>query len=131
MDTQTYPPTIRLADIAAHPPGKQTSSAPRRMRVLLNVAGSQIMRGHTLNVGVDRLSLSVPSSIDIGQECAVFFGLTIDDQIYSIIGSGQIKTCTSDEKGGFRAEMSLIVADKKSRIVLEQLFGSGDSTRVQ
>jgi hypothetical protein len=130
-DTQSYAPTIRLADIATHSPSKKSSSAPRRMRVLLNVAGSQIMRGHTVKVSVDRLTVSVPSAIEVGQECAVFFGLTIDEQIYSIIGSGAILDCKPNENGGYHAEMNFVVVDKKSRIALEQLFGSGESVRVQ
>jgi hypothetical protein len=131
VDSQHYAPTIRLADIATHSPNKTSVSSPRRIRLLINVAGSQIMRGHTVNVGVDRLTISVPTAIELGQECAVFFGLTIDEQIYSIIGSGHIKACAANEKGGFIAEMSFVVADKKSRIALEQLFGSSESIRVQ
>jgi hypothetical protein len=130
-DIHAYPPTIRLADIATHSPNKQSASAPRRIRVLLNVAGSQIMRGHTVDVAVDRLSISVPSAIELDQECAVFFGLTIDDQIYSIIGKGRIQACTPNPNGGYRADMTFEVADKKSRIALEQLFGSSESACVQ
>lgn len=131
MDRQDYAPTIRLADIAAHPPGREATAAPRRIRVLLNVAGSQIMRGHTLKVGVDQLTVSIPSRIELDQECAVFFGLTIDDQIFSIIGTGRVATCTGNEKDGYRAEMTFSVTDKKSRIAIEQLFSAKQSNRIQ
>jgi len=132
VNGHNYAPTIRLADIATHSSGPEVKSAsPRRIRVLLNVAGSQIMRGHTLHIGVDQLIVSVPTPIEKGQECAVFFGLTIEDQIYSIIGNGQIVSCEGTERAGYRAEMKFTVTDKKSRIAIEQLFSKSDSNRIQ
>lgn len=124
--------TIRLADMATRARERDTSVvAPRKMRALINVGGNQIMRGHTLSVALDHLTVSVPTFVEPGSDCNVFFGLTIGDQIYSIIGSGTVATCEGSEAEGYRAEMSFSVADKKSRIVIEQLFGSHDSVRVQ
>jgi hypothetical protein len=125
-------PTIRLADMANHYRGRDSSNAvPRRMRVLLNIAGSQIMRGHTINVGVDRLTVSVPTPIACDQECAIFFGLTIAEQLFSIIGTGRVTSCTGNDTDGYRAEMEFAVSDKKSRIAIEQLFSAQPSTRIQ
>jgi hypothetical protein len=102
----------------------------RRIRVLLN-AGNQIMRGHAISIGADRLVVSVPSPLHRDHECAVFFGLTIAEQMYSIIGTGRVTECTGSEAGGYNAEMEFTVSDKKSRIALEQLFNSDRSNCVQ
>lgn len=133
MDRSPYDaPTIRLADIAAYSRSRDAAAvAPRRIRALINVAGKQIMRGHTLNVGIERLIVSVPQPMDRDQECAVFFGLTIEEQIYSIIGNGRVLTCSGDEKEGYRVELDFVVSDKKSRIALEALFNPSSSNRVQ
>lgn len=131
MASQNYAPTIRLADIAAHSPGREAKTEPRRIRVLLNVVDKQIMRGHTLHIGIDQLIVSVPTPIELDQECAVFFGLTIEDQIFSIIGTGRVVHCDGNEKEGYRAEMKFSVSDKKSQIAIEQLFGSTTSNRIQ
>ena len=131
MNPDNYPPTIRLADIASRATRHDASLVPRRIRMLLNATGGQIMRGHTINVGVERLTVSVPSPLNLQQECAVFFGLTIEDQIYSIIGKGYVITCVRTESGTYRADLEFKVEDKKSRIALEQLFSGRSSVRVQ
>jgi hypothetical protein len=126
-----YAPTIRLADLAKRTHGADAGVVPRRIRALLNVAGGQILRGHTLHIGVDRLIVSVPISLGIDAECAIFFGLTIENQIFSIIGKGLVINCTGNESDGYHAEMHFKVEDKKSRIALEQLFSTANSNRVQ
>ncbi len=130
MDTQTLP-AIGLADTMTRalttPSSSLLSAAKPRIRILLSVMGGQIMRGHILDIGLDigadRLAVSVPSVVEPEQECAVFFDLAIDDQLYVITGTGRVKACTPNEKGGFRTDMSLTVANEKSRRALEKFFG--------
>jgi hypothetical protein len=127
----TSAPTIRLGDIANRYRENGKNPARRRIRVLLNVAGKQIMRGHALSVGIDHLTVSVPSPLSLDQECAVFFGLTIGGQIFSIIGAGRVTQCTGAETDGYCAAMNFSVSDKKSRIAIEQLFSKSNSNCVQ
>lgn len=103
---------------------------PRRIRVLLNVDG-QIMRGHAISIGIDQIIVSVPSAIERDRECALFFGLTIGDQIFSIIGNGRVTRCTAHDVDSHYAEMQFSVSDKKSRIAIEQLFGGERSNCIQ
>ena len=132
MAQYDYAPTVRLADLAARQRLRDTAATvPRRIRVLLNVVGGRVMRGHTVDIGVERLSVSLPASLEPGQECAVFFGLTIEDQIYSVVGTARVLACVATGAGNFRAEMHFNADDKKSRIALEQLFGRKQSVCVQ
>ena len=123
------PPTIRLADMAKHY-RVGPNLAPRRTRVLLNIDDTNVIRGHTKHIGKDRLVISSPQALDIHQECAVFFGLTIQGQLFTIIGMGRVTACTHSDAEGYRVELNFMASDRKSHIALEQLFGSEESNRV-
>ena len=125
-------PTIRLAEIAAHCQEQASDSTLRvHSRMLLNIAGDRIMRGHTVAISLDKLTVSIPSHMPIGQECSLFFGLTIAEHIFTIVGTGLILDCNGNEIDGYHADMLFTVGDKKSRIALEQLFGSHQSNQIR
>jgi hypothetical protein len=125
-------PTLRLSDIAENYRKRNAgSSVPLRTRLLLNIPGECIMRGHTLDIAEDRLTVTLPSPLKIGQECAVFFAITIADHTFAIVGQGQVLNCTVNDKGAYCVDMSFAVEDKKSRIAVEQLFGTKESNRIQ
>ncbi len=124
-------PTIRLADIAGtYSKGTSGSNVPLRSRVLVNVSGGSIMRGHTVDVGVDRLTITTPSQLANGQECGVFFAITIAEQTFAIVGTGQVSHCSGSETEGYLVDMRFAVGDKKSRIAIEQLFSTKQSNRI-
>ena len=127
----TDPPTVRLSDCARQCLIDNASKvAPRRIRVLLNIGENQTVRGRTIYIGVNQLTLALPKALATGQECAVFFGLSIEDQLYSIIGTGRVISCVGVEGVGFRAELQFTAGDKRSKIALEQLFSTEQSNHV-
>ena len=131
-DLTSDAPTIRLADIAGSYRRRASGSiVPLRSRVLLNVPGDRIVRGHTVDIGENRLTVTIPSALANDQECGVFCAITIADQTYAIVGTGQVVSCSGDDTHGYSVDMNLTVIDKKSRIAIEQLFSSKASNRIQ
>ncbi len=125
-------PTIRLADIAASYSGQTSGSTlSLRSRVLVNLPGGQIMRGHTVRISENRLTVTVPSPICSDQQCAAFFAITIAQQTFAIVGTGQVVRCTGNDDSGYCVDMRFTVEDKKSRIAIDQLFGTKASNRIQ
>ena len=127
----TDAPTIRLSDYARQCFLDSASKvAPRRIRVLLNLGDNKTIRGRTIYVGVNQLTIASPKPLVANQECSVFFGLSIEDQLYSIIGTGRVVSCVGTEGNGFRVELHFTAGDKRSQIALEQLFSTEKSNRV-
>jgi hypothetical protein len=125
-------PTIRLADIAGSYRRRRSGTiVPLRSRVLLDIPGQDMMRGHTLDIAEDRLTVSVPSVLNNGQECAVFLALTVAEQTFAIVGTAEVKHCEHSGDGHYIIDLSFAVSNKKSRIAIEQLFGSKRRNRIQ
>lgn len=118
--------TMRMANIM-RPCAQNTPAAPPRSRVLLNVAGNRIMRGHALNVGVDKLIVSIPSALERGEECAALITVTIEDETFSIVGTAQVVNCSGNDAEGYCAKMRFMVEEEQSRAAIQRLFGSRTS----
>ena len=124
-------PTIRLADAAQFRESGAARSKRRRIRALLNIGNDKIVHGHIACIDGGKLLVSLPEPIDVDSECALFFGLSIEDQLYSIIGSGRVIRCAKTGEAQFQAELRFNPGDKKSRIALEQLFESHESSVIR
>jgi hypothetical protein len=124
-------PTIRLGDIADHYRSQANAGLPLRCRTLLNLVDGRIMRGHTVEVAEQRLTVTVPSPLAQDEECAVFFAIAVAEHTFTIVGSGRVRTCKGSYADGFCVELRFIVEDKKSLIAMEQLFGTKRSNRIQ
>jgi hypothetical protein len=123
-------PTIRLSEMAHRYAAGSSRTVPRRIRALINVSDREILKGLTTHVGVDHLTVTLPSPLSEGEACSIFFGLSIADQLFSIIGSGKVIHCEASPHGDYRVEFSFSANDKKSRIALEQLFSTAPSNRI-
>lgn len=125
-------PTIRLSEIAGSYCRRPSGSiVPLRSRALVNVAGVGIMRGHTIDIAEDRITLTIPSKLQLDQHCSVFFALIIADHTVAISGSGRVISCTGSDASGYCVDLTFSVEDKKSRIAIEQLFSAKPSNRIQ
>ncbi|MBC7984288.1 MAG: PilZ domain-containing protein [Candidatus Obscuribacterales bacterium] len=124
-------PTIRLADIAgSYRRATSGANVPLRSRVLVNVSGGGIMRGHTVDIGEGCLTITTPTPLSPDQECGVFFAMTIAEQTFAIVGTGKVSRCSGNDTKGYLVDMSFAVEDKKSRIAIEQLFSTKRSNRI-
>ena len=125
-------PTVRLADIVGgHRRRRSGRIVPLRSRALINVADVGIMRGHTVNIAEDRITVTLPIMLAAGQQCSIFFALALADHIVAINGKGRVLRCVGDNTHSYSVEMTFNPEDNQSLKALEQLFGVNRGNTVQ
>jgi len=132
MEHMVYePPTIRLGDMAENYRSQAIDGLRVRCRTLVNCNDGRILRGHTIHVNESNLVITVPNELQEAQECAVFFAIEIAEHTFTIAGTGHVVRCTGGALEGYRVHLRFVAEDKKSRIAMEQLFGSKPSNNIQ
>jgi hypothetical protein len=125
------PQTIRLAELAKVGaqvvPGRRASDR----KTLLSLPNGRIVRGHMETMSLHRITVSTSNSLEIDAECSVFVTLQAGEETLAIIGKGIVTHCGGSGQFGYLVEMDLIVDDKKSRIIMEQLFGTKPSVHIR
>lgn len=132
MQLMTYePPTIRLGDLFENYRSQAVDGLQLRCRTLVNCNDGRILRGHTIHVNDSHLVITVPTELQPDQECAVFFAIEIAEHTLAIAGTGHVVRCTGGALEGYRVHLRFEAEDQKSRIAMEQLFGSKSNNKIQ
>jgi len=69
-----------------------------------------ILRGYTIDISAQGLSVLIPRKLNIGEACAVRFSMLINGQIMRVAGMGSIANC-SCAGDGFRIGMLFVASD--------------------
>jgi hypothetical protein len=104
---------------------------PLRSRVLLDIPGNGIVRGHTIDIDKHGLSVTIPARLTAGLRCSVFFNVIVAGETKVVVGTGEIIDSTGNATDGYRARMTLTIDQVDAREAIEQLLAAPPGERLQ
>lgn len=95
---------------------------PMRRQVSVGDTYRGIVRGHTLDMSEDGLSVMLPVALAVNSSCAVRFELFVDGNLVRVAGAGKIVHCSCVGMEGFRVGMRFNVQDPHVQPLLSEFL---------
>lgn len=128
------PVTLHLVREEHRPPERQlrefgnSEYLPLRSAALVGMPGDRVLRGHTIGVSVDGLSMMLSTPLQLGEECRVLFTLSIRDHLTAISGVGTVTACERKMADHYRVDMRFAIDNPRAKGIVEQLLS--DRTQI-
>ena len=107
-------------------PDTQQRKFPRKLfrhQVSIGLPDGAIIQGYTIDVSAQGLSVLIPLKMNVGDVCAVRFGIMINGQIMRVAGAGRVANCSCAGEG-FRIGMLFSAQDESVQQALADFVAS-------